>query len=441
VHTHLRDGRLDRDDITDLERLSLDLVAAVQVTPEGLPGPVHVAHLALAGGEIRALCLEPVHASAPGIPVDALIAEIEAEMARGIAAAAPVTTARDGALLVHVEDAGSWDSDDVVSEMAALMDTAGVPLLRVVRQRRSETDPRHLVGRGKLDEILSDGMRLGCELVVFSRDLTAGQARAVSDLTEMRVIDRTQLILDIFARRARSRAGRIQVELAQLRYNLPRLAHRHTELSRLAGGIGGRGPGESKLEMDRRKAKERIRVLEQQVDALGRQREQSRRLRGRREVPVVSLVGYTNAGKSTLLNTLTRAGVLAEDRLFATLDPTSRRLGLPGHGDVVLTDTVGFIRAFPTELRAAFRATLEELEDATVLVHVADCSDPAWTAGSRRSNRSSQGWTSPACRASSPSTRWTGPRTRAPWRRFRASAGQCRYALWTARRLPRFLPG
>jgi GTP-binding protein HflX len=220
-------------------------------------------------------------------------------------------------------------------------------------------------------------MQLGAEVVIFDPDLTPGQARAISDFTELKVIDRTMLILDIFAQRAQSRDGKLQVELAQLRYTLPRLVEKNTMMSRLTGGIGGRGPGETKLEISRRRARERIQHLEEQIEKLADRRRLRREQRTRKDVPIVSIVGYTNAGKSTLLNALTQSEVLVEDKLFATLDPTSRRLRFPKEREVVLTDTVGFIRDLPKDLARAFRATLEELEESDLLLHVVDASDEA----------------------------------------------------------------
>jgi GTP-binding protein HflX len=219
-------------------------------------------------------------------------------------------------------------------------------------------------------------MALGADLLLFDHDLTPSQARHISEATALRILDRTQLILDIFAQRAQSADGKLQVELAQLKYLLPRLVGRDDSLSRLAGGIGGRGPGETKLEIDRRRVRERIAGLEERIDRLSADRATRRRQRNRTGVPVISIVGYTNAGKSTLLNALTNASVLAENRLFATLDPTSRRLRFPRDREVIITDTVGFIRDLPKDLVAAFRATLEELEDADLLLHVVDASDP-----------------------------------------------------------------
>jgi len=232
-----------------------------------------------------------------------------------------------------------------------------------------------VVGRGKLEEIVGRAMQLGADLLIFDPDLSPGQARAITDRTEIKVIDRTMLILDIFARRAKSRDGKIQVELAQLKYTLPRLVEKNTMMSRLTGGIGGRGPGETKLEINRRRARERIHRLDEQIRELGKRRHERRKLRDSRSIPVVAIVGYTNAGKSTLLNTLTDADVLVEDKLFATLDPTSRRLRFPREREIVLTDTVGFIRDLPKDLASAFRATLEELDEADLLLHVVDAAD------------------------------------------------------------------
>jgi GTP-binding protein HflX len=251
-----------------------------------------------------------------------------------------------------------------------------VALVAEVHQRRPRPDPRFVVGKGKLEEIVVLAMQRGAELLVFDPDLTPAQARAITAFTDLKVIDRTMLILDIFAQRARSRDGKVQVELAQLRYALPRLVEKNTMMSRLTGWIGGRGPGETKLELNRRRARDRIVLLQREIDALAARRALTRRERTRRALPVVAIVGYTNAGKSTLLNTLTRSAVFTEDKLFATLDPTSRRLRFPEERELLLTDTVGFIRELPPDLARAFRATLEELEEADLLLHLVDASEP-----------------------------------------------------------------
>ncbi len=375
VHTHLKDEPLTRDDLTDLVLLRLDAVAAVVAREDGLPGKVYVATLMPwnVNGELYR------QEDAPSLyelqfDAQAQIAALEQEMAR----VAPVRAVgvEGRAILVGVHTGDRAAAEASLEELGELARTANVQVLDVILQGRREIDPRTLIGEGKLQEILVRSMALGADLLVFDRDLTPSQARHIGEATSLRILDRTQLILDIFARRAQSADGKLQVELAQLKYLLPRLVGRDESLSRLAGGIGGRGPGETKLEVDRRRVRERITALESRIDRLSTDRATRRRQRNRTAVPVISIVGYTNAGKSTLLNALTDSAVLAENKLFATLDPTSRRLKFPRDREVIITDTVGFIRDLPKDLVAAFRATLEELEDADLLLHVVDASDP-----------------------------------------------------------------
>jgi len=247
-----------------------------------------------------------------------------------------------------------------------------VVVLDSIVQRRQKLDPRSLVGRGKLDELIIRSLQLGADVIIFDQNLTPAQVRAINEATDLKIIDRTQLILDIFAQRAQSREGKIQVELAQLKYMLPRLTGSGIEMSRLMGGIGGRGPGETKLEVDRRRVRDRIHLLEKHIEQIRTSRRVQRTRRMRRDLPIISIVGYTNAGKSTLLNALTASTVTAEDRMFATLDPTSRRLRLPRDQEVIINDTVGFIRDLPPDLITAFRATLEEMEVSNVLIHLVD---------------------------------------------------------------------
>jgi GTP-binding protein HflX len=247
--------------------------------------------------------------------------------------------------------------------------------LDTILQQRKKPDPRFLMGSGKLEELSIMALHRGATLIVFDQELNPSQVRSIADRTEIKVIDRTQLILDIFAQRAKSREGKLQVELAQLKYILPRLVTKDTAMSRLTGGIGGRGPGETRLEINRRRARDRIRRLEKAVAIVQKNRSQQRRRRSKKGLPIISIIGYTNAGKSTLLNQLTQSRVLAEDKLFATLDPSSRRLRFPKDIEVIVTDTVGFIRDLPKELMAAFKATLEELENADLLLHVIDISN------------------------------------------------------------------
>jgi GTP-binding protein HflX len=237
-------------------------------------------------------------------------------------------------------------------------------------------DPKFVIGKGKLSDIVIRALQIGANLLIFDHELTPAQNRSIAEFTDLKVIDRTQLILDIFAQRAHSREGKLQVELAQLKYRLPRLVKRDSALSRLAGGIGGRGPGEMKLEIDRRRVRERIGRLEKEMETIRKGRGQRREKRKKTGLPVISIIGYTNAGKSTLLNALTNSNVLTENLLFATLDPKSSRLRFPRDREAIITDTVGFIRHLPRELVAAFRATLEELREADLLVHVIDASNP-----------------------------------------------------------------
>jgi GTP-binding protein HflX len=382
VHTHLRGESLTRDDLTDLALLRLDAVAAITVDAAGRPGKLFVGHLVADGTPDRPWReLPPEPPTASQLDFGALIAGLESDFGR---AHRIVETDRgkDRALLVHVQLWRAKDSEARVAELRELCRTASVKVLDVLVQRRPEADPKFLVGRGKLDEILLRAMQLGAEVVIFDPDLTPGQARAISDATELKVLDRTMLILDIFAQHATSRDGKLQVELAQLRYALPRLAEKNTMMSRLTAGpggkagLGGRGPGETKLEINRRRARERIHLLEKKLQELAGDRRLRRHRRTRRDVPIIAICGYTNAGKSTMLNALTEGDALAADKLFATLDPISRRLRFPHEREVVITDTVGFIRDLPSELTRAFSATLEEMADADLLVHVVDASDP-----------------------------------------------------------------
>jgi len=233
-----------------------------------------------------------------------------------------------------------------------------------------------LIGSGKLKSLVITALQKGATLLVFDQELNPSQIRSITDQIDLKVIDRTQLILDIFAQRAQTREGKLQVELAQLKYLLPRLITKNTAMSRLTGGIGGRGPGETKLEINRRRIRDKIVQLENALLNVRKQRQQQKAKRAKKALPVISIIGYTNAGKSTLLNTLTHSHVLAEKRLFATLDPSSRRLRFPRDTEVIITDTVGFIKNLPEDLLVAFRATLEELESADILLHVIDMSNP-----------------------------------------------------------------
>ena len=268
------------------------------------------------------------------------------------------------------------DAERSLDELAGLAEAAGAAVVLRVLQERPRADPSTFLGAGKVATLAASCAETDADVVVFDAELTPAQLRQIEEAVHRKVIDRTQLILDIFAQRAMTREGKIQVELAQLKYLLPRLSGSGTEMSRLMGGIGGRGPGETKLEVDRRRARDRISLLEKEITHIRTGRQTRRTRRERREVPIISIVGYTNAGKSTLLNALTRSNVNAENKLFATLDPTSRRLRLPRDREVVINDTVGFIRDLPPDLIAAFRATLEEIESSDLLIHLVDGSSP-----------------------------------------------------------------
>lgn len=313
-----------------------------------------------------------------------LVDSLEAQFRREYVAQT-VDRDRDRVILVGLmsEEMTDWQFGDRLNELGRLVDTAGGEVLETIQQKRSHLHPQTVVGTGKVQEIALRVQTLGANLVVFDRDLSPAQVRNLEAQIGVRVVDRTEVILDIFAQRAQSRAGKLQVELAQLEYMLPRLTGRGQAMSRLGGGIGTRGPGETKLETERRAIQRRIARLQQEVDRLQAHRSRLRQQRQHREIPAIAIVGYTNAGKSTLINALTNAEVYTADRLFATLDPTTRRLVVPNAvtGDpqtILLTDTVGFIHELPPSLVDAFRATLEEVTEADALLHVVDLSHPAW---------------------------------------------------------------
>ena len=360
----------------DLALLKLDLMAAITMDKEGRPDYIHAAHLLTEGIDGKNWqMLPPLPPWDPDIDCQALIRSLESEFARK-ARSQKVKRKWERALLVSVSTAPRRVAEDSMAELRELAESSNIAVVDTVIQHRQKIGPRFLMGEGKLSQLVILTLQKGADLLIFDQELNPSQVRSITDLTDMRVIDRTQLILDIFAQRARSREGKIQVELAQLKYLLPRLVGKGTAMSRLTGGIGGRGPGETKLEVDRRRVRDRIGHLEKLLRQIQKQRGQRRAKRNKRGLPVISIIGYTNAGKSTLLNTLTKSSVLAESRLFATLDPTSKRKKLPKDVEVIITDTVGFIRHLPEELITAFRATLEELEDADLLLHVIDISNP-----------------------------------------------------------------
>ncbi len=382
IHTHLFGEPLTHDDLVDLTRLRLDLVCAVQLSPQfearSLTWAHNVPERESAAEESKPYdIVGPIPYGRPTPDFGQLIGALEEEFAR---LGRVRTVDRERAMLVHVgtrQGPGASARAQVsLRELESLATTAGVKVVDRILQLRDHIDPKWVLGKGKLEEVVMRAIDLDAEVLIFDRELSPTQASAIASQTDLHVIDRTQLILDIFAQRAETKDGKLQVELAQLKYRLPRLGQKDDALSRLTGGIGGRGPGETKLEIGRRRARERVTRLERELTTLARQREQRRRKRGQSKVPVIAIVGYTNAGKSTLLNTLTGAGVLAEDKLFATLDTRARRLVLPNGEVAILADTVGFIRDMPKDLFAAFKATFEEAADADLLLEVVDASDP-----------------------------------------------------------------
>ncbi|ORJ57576.1 GTPase HflX [Geothermobacter hydrogeniphilus] len=377
IHTHLRQEPLSQDDINDLSLLRLDLMVAIGVDDQGLPGRTEIAHLLPtnpAGTTCERLSFADFYQL--DLVFDAFIHALDDELERDLAATVDLDDGRERAILISVNGGKPRQVEESLAELAELARTADVQVLDRVVQRTHRIHPRYLMGEGKLKEVVIRALQQRATMLIFDHDLAPAQVGAIAAITDLKVIDRSQLILDIFARRAHTRDGKVQVELAQLKYILPRLTGRGTAFSRLMGGIGGRGPGETKLEIDRRRTRDRIRRLEKQLQELTRGRRQRRQRRVRAGVPVISIVGYTNAGKSTLLNALTQSATFTEDLLFATLDTASRRLRFPSDREVIITDTVGFIRQLPKSLLGAFRATLEELEDADLILHLVDLSNP-----------------------------------------------------------------
>ncbi len=372
IHTHLRNEPINKEDITDLALLRFDIIAALTVR-DGLPDKIHAAHLMPQGSEQK---YEFISSDFYRFDLDftEFIENLEAEMERRRTISQ--NDKRERAILVSASTNPRYELEESMEELRELAESSNVIVMDAVIQRLKEVNPKHLLGEGKLKEIIMNGMDKGATLLIFDQDLSPSQIRAITETTELKVIDRSQLILDIFARRAHSRDGKVQVELAQLTYMLPRLTGKGTAMSRLMGGIGGRGPGEMKLEVDRRRIREKLSHLEKELKTLSEARKQRKQRRVDSKIPIVSIVGYANAGKSTLLNTLTKSGTVVEDKMFATLDTASRRLRFPKEREVIITDTVGFIRNLPKDLMAAFKSTLEELEDADLLIHLVDISNP-----------------------------------------------------------------
>jgi len=377
-HTDL--PQIPSDIIADLEKLRLDMVVSLRSDEKRLRIPLSYGYLVppTVERQVYASRIESVRdLSQISFNFSQYMADLEGELTAHDLRFA--RTGRTRAMIVAVGTKSETFMRNSLIELRELADTAGVEVFDEIVQRRAP-DPKYVLGKGKLEEVILRCLRYSIDILIFDSELRPAQWRSITNATELKVLDRSMVILDIFAQRAKSSEGRLQVELAQLKYNLPRLTEKDSGLSRLTGGIGGRGPGETKLEISRRRTRERITDLERRLKTVQKQRGVRRSRRQEAAVPLVAIVGYTNAGKSTLFNLLTNAGVLAEDRLFATLDPFQRRTSVElEFGEripIVLSDTVGFIRDLPKELLSAFRATLEELYEATLLLHVVDISDP-----------------------------------------------------------------
>ncbi|MFC1823894.1 GTPase HflX [Thermodesulfobacteriota bacterium] len=375
VHTHLNGEPLSEEDLADLVLLRLDMMVCVHAGHQGIPGAISYARILPKDrkGEGWEVTKVP-DIGQLDIDFRETIRSLEDEFVRYGESRSLESGER--AMLISVTSGPSSDARESLDELKELALSSNLEIAEAVVQHSQKVHPRFLIGKGKLTELILKCLQSGSGLLIFDNELTPAQVKSITDFTDMKIIDRSQLILDIFARRAVTREGKIQVELAQLRYLLPRLATKNTAMSRLTGGIGGRGPGETKLEINRRRVRERIALLNRELKKIKRQRADRRRLRNDRRLPIISIVGYTNAGKSTLLNTLTNSRVKVENRLFATLDPSSRRLRFPREREVIITDTVGFIKDLPADLMDAFAATLEELHDADLLLHVVDAGHP-----------------------------------------------------------------
>ncbi|MCX5814410.1 MAG: GTPase HflX [Proteobacteria bacterium] len=378
VHTHIEGELLSKEDLTDLAILQLDLVAAITERRGESIEMIHIGHLIPEDKKGKAWeFIGPVVIQDLEIDFIGLVTELENEFAKAKGSLYTLAEGREQAVLVCVVLPGRHkDVEDSIAEARDLCYSAGIAVLDTAIQRTKELHPKYLIGKGKLEETIMKCRQQEADLLVFDEGLTPGQIKNISALTELKVIDRNQLILDIFAQRANTNESKIQVELAQLNYILPRLAEKNAALSRLTGGIGARGPGETKLEVNKSRIRARLSFLQKKLEEIRKIRDKKRERRRDSLIPIVSIVGYTNSGKSTLLNLLTKSNVEAEDRSFSTLNPTTRLIKYPERKNIIVTDTVGFIKDLPEVLLRAFIATLEELEDADLLLHLVDISSP-----------------------------------------------------------------
>lgn len=376
IHTHLDNEPLTTDDLTDLALLRLDIMAAITMTETGYFHKAHVGYILPKSPYGKPFqILNPLNPGDLDIECLELIQSLEAELAQ-VTSLHKGDAGKERALLVSVTTAYRKTAMSSMEELEDLAISGDIEVVEKMLQLRRKVNSKFLMGPGKLQELIILALQKGATLIIFDQELNPSQIRSITDQIDLKVIDRTQLILDIFAQRAQTKEGKLQVELAQLKYLLPRLIAKNTAMSRLTGGIGGRGPGETKLEINRRRVRDRIKRLENDLELVRKQRKQQKSKRNKNDLPVISIIGYTNAGKSTLLNTLTKSHVRTANKLFATLDPSSRRLKFPKDIEVIITDTVGFIKNLPKDLIVAFRATLEELEGADLLLHIIDISNP-----------------------------------------------------------------
>jgi GTP-binding protein HflX len=351
-------------------------MAAITMTETGYFHKAHVGYILPKSPYGKPFqILNPLNPGDLNIECLELIRSLEAELAQ-VTSLHKGDAGKERALLVSVTTAYRKTAMSSMEELEDLAISSNIEVVKKMLQLRRKINSKFLMGPGKLQELIILALQKGATLIIFDQELNPSQIRSITDQIDLKVIDRTQLILDIFAQRAQTKEGKLQVELAQLKYLLPRLIAKNTAMSRLTGGIGGRGPGETKLEINRRRVRDRIKRLENDLELVRKQRKQQKSKRNKKDLPVISIIGYTNAGKSTLLNTLTKSHVRTENRLFATLDPSSRRLKFPKDIEVIITDTVGFIKNLPKDLIVAFRATLEELEGADLLLHIIDISNP-----------------------------------------------------------------
>ncbi len=376
VHTHIKDSGLSEHDLVTLVNERLDMIGLLEVRPDGDPGRFYLAHVLPPNHDGSKWRLEEYRdLGQVDVSCDELIRDIEQSLEKSYYEQGGVK-GREGVLLVGFSTKYRSEAEESLEELKSLAKSANKAVLGTIIQTRKIPDPRYLIGKGKLHEAILTAKQVGAEKIIFDVELTPAQVKSITDETNLVVMDRTQLILEIFARHATTAEGKLQVKLAQFKYNLPRLVGRGIELSQLGGGIGTRGPGEKKLEEERRRIRKQIDNLESEINQLSKRRERTREKRKETGIPTVTFIGYTNVGKSTLFNALTNSGVVVENKLFSTLVPTTRKIMLPGGREILITDTVGFISDLPKELVNAFRATLEELGGSSLLLHVADASDP-----------------------------------------------------------------